>query len=121
MLLNIAIYMWENIGVVKFWQIADDDANDGESDDRSSAGSFTVFTSIAWWENFWQIVHHSPNSLKLPYSIFFHACQCQLVSRGQTAYFSFDMGAEKNMGLAYYTVTCFVQRIARFWRLLIGH
>ena len=25
-----------------------------------------------------------------------------LVSRGQTAYFSFDMGAEKNKGLAYY-------------------
>ena len=26
----------------------------------------------------------------------------ELVSRGQTAYFSFDMGAEKNKGLAYY-------------------
>ena len=26
----------------------------------------------------------------------------KLVSRGQTAYFSFDMGAEKNKGLAYY-------------------
>ena len=25
-----------------------------------------------------------------------------LVSHGQTAYFSFDMGAEKNKGLAYY-------------------
>ena len=25
-----------------------------------------------------------------------------VVSRGQTAYFSFDMGAEKNKGLAYY-------------------
>ena len=28
--------------------------------------------------------------------------QFLLVSRGQTAYFSFDMGAEKNKGLAYY-------------------
>ena len=26
----------------------------------------------------------------------------RLVSHGQTAYFSFDMGAEKNKGLAYY-------------------
>ena len=43
-----------------------------------------------------------------------------VVSRGQTAYFSFDMGAEKNKGLAYYRYM-FVQRISRFWRLLIGH
>ena len=29
-----------------------------------------------------------------------------LVSRGQTAYFSFGVGAEKNKGLAYYRFLC---------------
>ena len=29
-----------------------------------------------------------------------------VVSRGQTAYFSFDMGAEKNKGLAYCYMFC---------------
>ena len=28
----------------------------------------------------------------------------QVVSHGQTTYFSFDMGAEKNKGLAYYRI-----------------
>ena len=32
--------------------------------------------------------------------------------------FSFDMGAEKRVWRT--TVTCFVQRIVRFWRLLIS-
>ena len=34
--------------------------------------------------------------------IIYKYCTQTLVSRGQTAYFSFDMGAEKNKGLAYY-------------------
>ena len=31
-----------------------------------------------------------------------HIDSTRLVSRGQTAYFSFGVGAEKNKGLAYY-------------------
>ena len=42
--------MWENIGGVKFWQIAVDEANDeeyfGESDDRSSVLSLYLQVAI---------------------------------------------------------------------------
>ena len=36
-------------------------------------------------------------------SVRVYECACvRVVSLGQTAYFSFDMGAEKNKGLAFY-------------------